>query len=76
MAHMTVQEAQRDLVEGRPGRIDLRDDVDAVPVFLDHPGHSADLSLDLAEPAQELILRCRVSTGLRCHDLLLVPMLR
>jgi hypothetical protein len=72
MADVTVQEAERDFVEGRPRRVDLSDDIDAVAVLLDHPGHTSDLSLDLAEPAQELIPRCRVSTGLRCHGLLLV----
>jgi hypothetical protein len=53
---MAVEEAERDLLEGALDGADLRDDVDAVAVFLDHALHAADLALDAAEPGDELLL--------------------
>ncbi len=50
---MVVQDLLLDLVERRPHRAHLIDDVDAVAILLDHPRHAAHLSLDTAEP-QEL----------------------
>jgi uncharacterized protein YxjI len=47
-----VEQAERDLVERGLDRADLREDVDAVAVVLDHPLHAADLALDALEALQ------------------------
>ena len=39
-----------------PHRRNLRDNVDAVPVLLDHAGETADLALDPAEPVESGLL--------------------
>ena len=36
--------------KGCPNGRDLRHDVDAVPIFLNHAGEPADLTLDSSEP--------------------------
>src|SRR4051812_22929216 len=53
---MVVEEAERNLVERGLDRGDLREDVDAVAVRLDHALHAADLALDPAQPLEELVL--------------------
>ena len=46
VADVTVHQAEGHLFEGRPGGVDLRNDIDAVAILLCHPGHSPDLTLD------------------------------
>src|SRR4051794_34275154 len=53
---MVVEEAERNLVERGLDRGDLREDVDAVAVRLDHALHAANLALDPAQPLEELVL--------------------
>lgn len=36
--------------QGCPYRGNLRDDVDAIPIFFDHPGKTANLACDPVEP--------------------------
>ena len=46
---MVAQDLLLDALERRSGGGDLRDHVDAVAVFLDHAGETADLTFDAAE---------------------------
>src|SRR5215203_6951509 len=66
MAGMVVEQSQRDLVERGLDRRDLRHDLDAVTVVLDHPLDATDLALDAAQPLQQLLLGCGVSARLAC----------
>jgi DNA-binding FrmR family transcriptional regulator len=61
VADVFFHQAQADGVQGLGHGRDLRQDVDAVLVFLDHPGNSPDLSLDPSEPAQIRVLVRRVA---------------
>ena len=45
VTHVLVEDPERDPIERSPRGGDLREHIDAVAVFLDHAGHSADLSL-------------------------------
>jgi hypothetical protein len=65
VAGVVVKEAEGDLVERGLDRGDLRQDVDAVAVLLDHPSDAADLALDTGEAVAELILGGGVATA---HD--------
>ena len=58
-----VEQAERHLVERGLRRRDLREDVDAVAVVLDHPFDPADLAFDALQPREELILGRRVAPG-------------
>ena len=60
VAGVVVHEAERDLVERGLDRGDLRQDVDAVAVLLDHLLDAADLALDALEALLELLLGGRV----------------
>jgi len=67
VADMSVEQPEADLVEGGADGVDLRDDVDAVPILLDHPRHASDLSLDLREALEELLSRSGVAARLGRH---------
>src|SRR4029079_3321734 len=54
VARVTVQEAERDLVQRRLDGGDLRQDVDAVAVLVDHARDAADLALDAGQALIEL----------------------
>ena len=51
VADVVRDEEHRDALEGRGRGGDLREDVDAVPLLLDHPLQAAHLPFDPAEPA-------------------------
>ena len=53
MAHVGVEQAQADAVEGAAHGGDLGEDVDAVPLLLDHPRQAARLALDPAQPVEQ-----------------------
>jgi hypothetical protein len=46
MPDVSIQKAERNLVECRPSRVYLRDDIDAVAVLVDHAGDPSYLTLD------------------------------
>jgi hypothetical protein len=46
---VTIQKAERDLIESGPSRVDLGQDVDAVPVVFDHLFDAANLTFDPPE---------------------------
>ncbi len=50
MRHMVAQDFLLDAAQRRAHRGDLRDDVDAIAVVLDHAGEPAHLALDAVEP--------------------------
>src|SRR6266550_6776310 len=56
MSEVVLQQRNGDLVQPAGDRGDLREDVDAVRVFLDHPLDPSDLTLDPAEPGEQPIL--------------------
>ena len=58
---VAVEQPERHLVERRLHGVDLGQDVDAVAVFLDHPGQASDLAFDAVEPCQHR------SFGIRLH---------
>jgi hypothetical protein len=62
-ACVPVQKPESDLVERRVDRGDLRDDVDAVAIVLDHPGDPVHLPVDAGEAGEELVV-ARAVTGL------------
>ena len=51
---VVLEQEQRDAVGGRGHRLDLLEDVEAVGLLLDEPGDPAHLSLDPAQPVQQL----------------------
>src|SRR4029077_6715538 len=55
------EEQKRDSVEGRLHRTHLREDVDAVSVFLDHLLDASDLSLEPPKPPLHRSFVCRIS---------------
>jgi hypothetical protein len=70
VAGVVVEQSERDLVERRLDRADLREHVDAVAVVFDHAFNAADLSFDALEALDELVLgggvaarRCRPRGG-------------
>jgi hypothetical protein len=50
-----VEQPERDLVQRGLDRGDLRQDVDAVPVVVDHAFNAADLAFDAAQPLDQLV---------------------
>src|SRR5712691_6648448 len=63
--HVAVEDLQRERIEcGRHGA-DLREDVDAVPVFLDHLLDPAHLTLDAVQAFHECLLVGVIAVGLR-----------
>ena len=58
---MLVEELEGERLERLRGRRDLREDVDAVLVFFDHPLQPADLALDAAQPLQIRVLLAGVA---------------
>src|SRR5690606_25610287 len=61
--HVPVEQAQRHLVQRGLDGADLREDVDAVAVVLDHPVDAAHLALDPGQPGLELVLGGGVPAG-------------
>ncbi len=61
--HVVVEHPQGDGLERRVDGAELREDVDAVAVVLDHPGDAAHLPLDPGEPAEQPFLVGRVAVG-------------
>ena len=66
VVRVVVEQAQGNLVERGLSSGDLRQDVDAVAVVLDHPLDAAHLPLDATQPLQQLVLGCRVAARLAC----------
>ena len=65
VVRMVVEEPERDLVERRLSGADLGEDVDAVAVVAHHALDPADLTLDAAQPRQQLVLgRCVAAGGM------------
>ena len=64
VVHVLVEDLERDALESGRGGRDLREDVDAVALVLDHPLDSAHLSLDSVQPLDERVLLFHVSV---CH---------
>ena len=56
MLEVGVEELQGHTLEGAARGRDLREDVDAVRVLVDHPLQSPHLSLDAPEPAADCII--------------------
>src|SRR6476646_2419590 len=56
MSEVVLQQRHGDLVQRTGDRGDLREDVDAVGVLLNHPLDPADLTLDPAKPNEQPIL--------------------
>ena len=54
MRHMVLEHLVLDAPQGRPGGMDLRKDVYAVALLLDHAGDAADLPLDPAQPLEAI----------------------
>ena len=54
MSNVLLQNLLFDAPQGSSYSRDLRNDVDAVAVFLNHAGNAAHLSLDASEPLQTL----------------------
>ena len=52
MPQMIAKRLLLDLVEGRPHRPHLSQDINAVAVFLDHTSNATYLALDTAEPGE------------------------
>src|SRR3954463_14017545 len=57
VVRVVVEQAEGDLVEGSLRRRDLREDVDAVAVLVNHVLDPADLAFDAPQPLAQLILR-------------------
>ena len=51
-----VEQAEGDLVERRLDRVDLRQDVNALPVVFDHRLNAAGLALDAPKPLEQVVL--------------------
>ena len=56
VAHVVLEQAEADGLEGLGGRGDLGEDVDAVRVLLDHAGDAANLALNAAQPLEVVVL--------------------
>ena len=59
--HVVLEQLCADLLQRSPHGRDLREDVDAVPVLLDHPLDAAHLALDPVQPLGEGLLVLRVA---------------
>ena len=65
MVHVLVEDAEGEALERRVHGGDLREDVDAVAVVLDHPLDPAHLALDPVQALDQLFLVLRVAV---CHQ--------
>src|SRR6516164_10333674 len=61
VAEVLVEQIQRHRTQGAVRRADLGEDVDAIFVFIDHAGDSANLALDAAQPLGVIVLLLRIS---------------
>jgi hypothetical protein len=68
MAKVLIKQAERDSLQGPGYRGYLREDVDAVLVFVDHPLQAAYLALDPAKAAEVIVL----VVGITVHFFFLV----
>jgi hypothetical protein len=73
VADVVLEHLQRDRLERGVDRAELREDVDAVAVVLDHARDPAHLALDAGEALQELLLVRRVAVRLGCHAEVVYP---
>jgi hypothetical protein len=62
VTEVIVEEAQGDALQPLRGRRNLREDIDAVPVLLDHLGDPPHLTFDPPQAGQEVILAHVVSS--------------
>lgn len=62
MPQVIAQRLLLDLVERRPYRPNLRHDVYAIAILLDHAGDAADLTFDPAEPGKLGLLQSLIHT--------------
>ncbi len=53
---MVSQNLFFDPLQGRAHGLDLGDDINAIPIFVDHPRHAAHLPLDSAEAGKTCLL--------------------
>ena len=60
---VVLEHLQRNRLERCVDRGELREDVDAVAVVLDHPGDAPHLALDAGEALEQLVLVRRVAVG-------------
>lgn len=60
MSNMVFKYLSLNLMQGCPDRIDLRQEVDAIAVLLNHPAQTADLALDTLEPCCHGLAGCLV----------------
>ena len=67
VVHVVVEDPEREALERRVHRRDLREDVDAVAVVLDHALDPAHLALDAVQPADERLLVGRVAVLVLAH---------
>jgi hypothetical protein len=56
MARVALEQSQTDALESRARRGDLVEDLDAVPLVLDHPLDSSHLTLDAAKAVKQGVL--------------------
>ena len=56
MSHVVLQQAEGHILQGGVDRGDLREDVDAVLLLIDHPVDTAGLPLDALEPGEVALL--------------------
>src|SRR5947208_1359708 len=64
-----VEDLEGQALERRVHSCDLREDVDAVAVVLDHPFDAAHLTFDPVQALDERVLVLRVAVGVRLGDL-------
>ena len=70
MVHVVVEDLERQALERGVHRGDLRQDVDAVAILLDHPLDAAHLSLDPVQSADERVLALGVPVLMRVASLM------
>lgn len=58
MRHVILEDLVLDLLQRRPDRLNLGQDVDTVAFVFDHPGDAAGLSLDAAQAGETGSVRC------------------
>src|SRR5579864_8083532 len=63
VVEVPLEQQGRGLVDGALHGADLFDDVDAIPVLVDHPDDRAPVPLDAAQPRENLRLGVRVEAG-------------
>lgn len=62
MSDMVAQNLFLHASKRRACRRNLRNDIDAIPIFLDHPGKTADLAFNPIEPLKTGLLEVLVHT--------------